>query len=217
MKSEEIEGNPNDSTVMGTGDAVGITPHADNAAPEGALKTLKKPVRRWLIARVAPNSEKTSRDRLTALGYEVFIASQEEMRIYKNGERKKRKKIERVVITQYVFLHITERERQSIVALPFIKSFLIDRSYEERTFAAVSDAQMHELKLMLGHATDPVQFAASGFHLGDEVMALMGNFEYRGHIVRLRGDNSIFVGVRLNALGCAYMESTLDRIKLVKK
>ena len=96
-------------------------------------RIVKDPVRKWLVACVAPNTEKVSRDRLLALGYEAFVASQEEVRLYKNGDRKKRKKVERVVITQYVFLHVTEQERRQVVELPYIKYFLLDRSYQDRS------------------------------------------------------------------------------------
>ena len=91
--------------------------------------------RQWLVARVAPNTEKASRERPIELGYDAFVASQQEIRIYKNGNRKKRKKIERVVITQYIFLRLTEQERRTVVTLPFVKAFLINRSSEQRTFA----------------------------------------------------------------------------------
>ena len=170
-------------------------------------RIVKAPVRKWLVACVAPNTEKASRDRLLALGYEAFVASQEEVRLYKNGDRKKRKKVERVVITQYVFLHVTEQERRQVVELPYVKYFLLDRSYQDRTFATIPDHQMATLKQMLGQNDAPVQFTSSGFTLGDAVIVQgFGNFEYTGHVVRLRGDNHSFVGVRIEALGCAYLE-----------
>ena len=173
----------------------------------------KTEARQWLIARVAPNTEKACRERLVDLGYDVFVASQEEIRIYKNGERKKRKKIERVVITQYVFLHLTEQERRVVVALPFIKAFLINRSSEQRAFATVSDEQMRQLKKMLGQSEHNVQFITSGFSLGDEVIVMnLGSNDYTGRIVRVPGDKSTYVGVRLNELGCAYLEISPENL-----
>ena len=47
-------------------------------------RIVKAPVRKWLVACVAPNTEKVSRDRLLALGYEAFVASQEEVRLICN-------------------------------------------------------------------------------------------------------------------------------------
>ena len=97
--SEEADKQTITTTVTDTGDVAGSS---------GDLKKAPK----WFIARVSPNSEKSSRDHLLQLGYEAFVASQEEIKFYKNGPRKKRKKVERVVITQYVFLHITEMEQK---------------------------------------------------------------------------------------------------------
>ena len=174
--------------------------------------------RQWLVARVAPNTEKASRERLIELGYDAFVASQQEIRIYKNGNRKKRKKIERVVITQYVFLHLTEQERRTVVALPFVKAFLINRSSEQRTFATVSDEQIRRLKRMLGQSEQAVQFMTSGFTLGDEVVVMnLGNNDYVGRIVRMPGDNSTYVGVRLDTLGCAYLEISPENLMPVGK
>jgi len=190
---------------MGTGGAVGVS----EASEKG---------RKWFIARVSPNTEKSSRDRLQTMGYDAFVASQEEIRFYKNGDRKKpkKKKVERVVITQYVFVRITEMERRRLVEEPFIRHFLIDRSFADRTFATVSDEQMHQLKQMLGHQDCQVQFAAADYTIGEEVTVKgFGSIEYTGHVVRLRGDKTSYIGVRIDALGCAYLE--IDPKKLVKK
>ncbi len=174
--------------------------------------------RQWLVARVAPNTEKASRERLIELGYDAFVASQQEIRIYKNGNRKKRKKIERVVITQYVFLHLTEQERRTVVTLPFVKAFLINRSSEQRTFATVSDEQIRRLKRMLGQSEQAVQFITSGFTLGEEVIVMnLGTNDYAGRIVRMPGDNSSYVGVRLDTLGCAYLEISPENLMPVGK
>ena len=182
------------STVMGTGDAAGVS---ESAVSE----------RKWYIACVGPNREKSSRERLLDMGYETFVASQEEVRVYKNGERKKRKKIERVVITQYIFLHITEAERRKVVEQPFIRFFMLDRSSAQRTFATVSDEQMRVLMRMLGQTGHPVHFATSEFTVGEEVTVTgIGTHDLTGHVVRLRGENSSYIGVRIDVLGCAYLE-----------
>lgn len=174
--------------------------------------------RQWLVARVAPNTEKACRERLIELGYDAFVASQQEIRIYKNGNRKKRKKIERVVITQYVFLHLTEQERRTVVTLPFVKAFLINRSSEQRTFATVSDEQIRRLKRMLGQSEQAVQFITSGFTLGEEVIVMnLGTNDYAGRIVRVPGDNSTYVGVRLDTLGCAYLEISPENLLPAEK
>ena len=56
----------------------------------------------WFVAIVATNSEKACRDRLVALGHEAWLASQEEMRVWRNGRRST---VERVVIPLMVFVY----------------------------------------------------------------------------------------------------------------
>lgn len=197
--SKETKKSPQVTSVLGTGGAVGM----DVLPLDHPLQTQ----RRWYIAYVHTNTEKETRRQLEKLGYEVFVASQQEMRLYKNGDRKRRKMVERVIITHIVFIHATEKERRQLVTLPFISAFMMDRSQSQRAFATVPDLEMHTLRLMLGCSDRPVSFAPSGFTVGDTVTVRgLGNFDLTAEIVRLRGDNSSYVGVRIAALGCAYIE-----------
>ena len=203
--SEVINGSTEITTAMGAGDAVGVS-ESPHPAP-----------RHWFVACVRPNTEKASRERLEQLGYEAFVATQEEVKFWKNGDRRKRKKVERVVITQYIFVKVTEKERMDIVKLPFIRFFLMDRSCEKRTLATVSDREMNHLKVLLGKASAAVMFATAGFSIGEEVRVTgMGNYEYTGHIVRLSGDHADYVGVRLNVLGCAYVEVSPAQVQSMR-
>ena len=104
------------------------------------------------------------------------------------------------------------------MTLPFVKAFLINRSSEQRTFATVSDEQIWRLKRMLGQSEQAVQFMTSGFTLGEEVIVMnLGNNDYTGRIVRVPGDNSTYVGVRLDTLGCAYLEISPENLMPVGK
>jgi hypothetical protein len=105
-----------------------------------------------------------------------------------------------------------------VVTLPFIKAFLINRSSEQRTFATVSDEQIRRLKRMLGQSEQAVQFITSGFTLGEEVIVMnLGTNDYAGRIVRVPGDNSTYVGVRLDTLGCAYLEISPENLLPAEK
>ena len=192
---------------MGTGGAVGV------------LQDIERPVhetqRYWFIARVSPNTEKSTRDKLQALGHEVFIASQPELRFWKNGIRQKKKVIEKVVITQYLFLHLTRKEREIIIRYSFVKEFMKNRaSRDKKDFALMSDDEMATLMQMFNQSDHPVLFDTGDYTIGDEVRLHLGSFDYTAHVVRKRGDNTIYYGIRINELGCAYMEvppSTLSK------
>ena len=197
--SEERNEQPNIPAVMGTGDAVGV--------PEDAEKTVVEPSRYWFIARVSPNTEKSTRRKLQALGYEVFVASQQELRYWKNGTRLKKKKIERVVITQYVFLHISKKERENIIRYSFVKEFMKNKAAQDKMeFAQMSDDDMAYLMQMFGQTDRPVLFDTTNYTIGEKVRLHLGSYDYTAHVVRKRGDNTTYYGIRISELGCAYIE-----------
>ena len=197
--SEERNEHQQSPTVMGTGDAVGVQ--------EDAEKPVADPPRYWFIARVSPNTEKSTRSKLQALGYEVFVASQQELRYWKNGTRMKKKKVERVVITQYVFLHITRKEREHLIIYSFIKEFLKNKAAQDKTeFALMADEDMAYLMQMFGQTERPVLFDTANYIIGEQVRLHLGSYDYTARVVRKRGDNTTYYGIRISELGCAYME-----------
>lgn len=191
---------------------------SQQTAAEGAGDAVGVPKKHWFIAVVGHNTEKFSRDRLKELGYECFIAAQKETHHWKNG---KKKEIERIVISNYVFVKVTEQERRQVVNLPFIKSFLTDRAgkqneYGHRPLAIIPDRQMLMLRCMLDDDS-LVQFASSAFSLGDRVRIIgWGADVFQGRIVRLFGDEANYVGIRIENLGCAYMEISANKLEVIE-
>ena len=168
----------------------------------------------WFIAYVGTRAEKSVRDKLLKKGYEAFAATEWELHVWKNGRRKK---IEQPVITQYVFVHVTEVQRKEIVEFPEIHFFLTDKAsatnaYGRHSLATVPDAQMEVLMAMLADSDSKVLFATTGFTLGEEVRVLGWGDNITGTIVRLHGDKSRYIGIRINLLGCAYMELSPKRL-----
>ena len=196
---------------MVAGDAVGV-PDAQETAPHEKLQ------RSWFVAFVNHNTEKAVRERLEKLGYEAFVASRDEVHRWRNGRRKK---VDVVVITSLVFIRCTEKERRFIVNFPFIKAFLVNKagklnSYGGRPLAVIPDRQMDMLRMMLGKSDAPVHFAPSHFSLGDTVRVEgWGEDAFIGQVVRIPGDSANYVGIRIDNLGCAYMEIAPDRLEKV--
>ena len=193
------------------GEAVGIL-SSENS-------TLQKAPRKWFVAYVGTCAEKVVRNRLNEKGYEAYAATRWELRVRSNGRRVK---IERPVITQYVFVHVTEEERKIIVNYPYIHYFLTDKATEKDQFgkhrlAIIPDSQMQTLQAMLSEEDAVVQFASTGFSVGDEVNILGWDDDVTGHIVRIRGDKVRYIGVRIQQLGCAYMEISPAKLVLVSK
>ena len=168
----------------------------------------------WYIAYVGARAEKSVRDKLLKKGYKAFAATQWELHAWKNGRRKK---IEQPVITQYVFVHVTEKERLQIVEFPGIHFFLTDKASATNAFgrhslATVPNAQMELLMTMLADSENRVQFTTTGFSIGEEVRVLGWGDNITGTIVRLRGDKARYVGLRIPFLGCAYIEISPKRL-----
>ena len=200
----------NVTAAQDAGDAVGVL-STSSISPSlcpvccGTAATPTSSPRHWFVAYVGHNTEKASRDRLEQLGYEAFVASQKEMHVWRNG---KRKKIERIVITTYVFVYVTEQERRAVVNLPFIKSFLVNKAgtpspLGRRPLAVIPDRQMELLRTMLRDESDPVRFTSAAFSLGDTVRVLgWEQTGFQGHVVRLRGDNAPYFFLQYVRIGC---------------
>ena len=194
---------------------VNVTSEA-GGMPCGSDSTIQDSQKMWYVAYVGTCAEKAVRDRLRKEGYDAFAATQWEFRVRSNGRRVR---IERPIITQYVFVRVSEEERRIIVKYPYIHHFLTDKATEKNEFgrhrfAIIPDHQMKTPQNMLSQDEDIVQFTSTGFSIGDEVAILGWGDEVTGNIVRIHGEKGRFIGVRINQLGCAYME--ISPSKLVK-
>ena len=174
------------------------------------------PNRKWFVAMVGRNTEKACRDRLTALGYESYVATQNETRIWRTGQKKQ---VERVLLSNLLFVHVTERERRDIVNLPYINYFLTDKAGHTNDFgrhplAVIPDTQMERLQFMLYHADSPVHFTAEPLHLGDHIRVV------RGHLAGLEGNvvrqgNASYLVVNLDILGSAMVTISPDDLEKI--
>jgi len=175
------------------------------------------PARKWFIAMVGRNTEKASRERLQKLGYESYVATQNELRLWRTGQKKQ---VERVLISNLIFIHATERERLDIVHLPFIKYFLTDKAgipndFGRHPLAVIPDHQMDMLRFMLYHADSPVTFTPEPLHLGDRRIRVargpLAGFE--GNV--LRQGHRAYLFITLDLLGSALTEISADDLEKI--
>ena len=117
---------------------------------------------KWYVAIVNSRHEKAVGDKLREISVESYVATQKEVRLWKNGRRKT---IDRVVIPSVVFIRCTEEERRHLVTLPYINRFMINRTAApiglRRPVAVIADTEMQKLRFMLGQTDTPVGFEAS--------------------------------------------------------
>lgn len=177
--------------LTGAGDAVGVS----------------RP--KWYIAIVNNNSEKEVRERLNKLGYDSYVATQRQTKIWKNGRRAS---VEAVVIRTIVFIHCTEKERRRIVALPYINRFMTDRATTaQRVPATVPEREMHILRFILGNSDSPVTIEERPLRKGDRVKVVRGSLMgLEGEIIDTEPSTELVV--RLDILGCARLN--IDRLNV---
>ncbi len=175
-----------------------------STVPDGVDDAVGVEKANWYVAIVNNRSEKVTAEKLSNEGYEAYVASQEEYRLWRNG---KKKKIDRVVIPSMVFLHCTENERRSVVTLPYIYRFLTNKAGNPNKFgrpvAIIPDRQMYQLKFMLGNSNSPVEFVDRMYTKGDKVRVIRGGLcGLEGEVITSQ-DGKSELWIRLDILGCA--------------
>lgn len=143
--------------------------HKDSGLAVGEAK--------WYIAECKPTRERTLRTMLQKAGYEAYVASQMEMRVYKSRNRRK---VEHVLIPGRVFVR-TEEDKLIPLMQQFscLYRFHLDRAglsnkYGRSPFAFVPENQMQQLKYVLGQARNPVFFTADELFLDQKVRVMRG-------------------------------------------
>ncbi len=175
------------------------------------------PERHWYVAIVNNKSERRTAERLDALGYETYVASQEEVRQWRDGRRRK---VQRMVIPGLVFIKATEAERRQTLTGNLVKRYLSDRAAQRPQGynappAIIPEAQLERLRFMLGQADTPVQFSDRPLPPGTRVRVIRGPLRgLEGEIARSASkDNNAILHVRLDYLGGALLDVAREDIE----
>lgn len=198
--SADIETNCVMTVPFGVGSAVGVSE------------------KKWFVAIVKNNTEKSVAKKLQESGYECYVPFQEEHRIWKNGRRAI---VERVVIPAIVFINCTETIRRELVSLPYIIRFMINRASTSpngvsKSLAIIPDAQMKRLMFMVGNSDAPISFSNIPYKKGDIVRVIRGKLAGLEGEVKTVDDKHSELIVNLDFLGNARLTiETIDveRIK----
>ena len=98
--------------------------------------SIQQEERKWYVAYVHLFHERKTAEKLTAMGIECFVPIREE--IHQWSQRKK--KVQRVLIPQMIFIHATQKERIEALNLSSISHYMVLRG--EHTPAIIPDKQM---------------------------------------------------------------------------
>ncbi len=163
----------------------------------------------WYIAVVRHNTEKAARDKLLAIGYEAYVATQTEEHLYKCGHKKQ---IEKVIIPTYVFIRATNQQRiQALKDCPLLSFYVLNPASGKgtpikgnRPLAVIPDDQMRQLQYMLFHAPSPVDFTPR-MKKGDPIRVARGPLKgFQGTFIAERTHTS--VAVVIDVLGTASVQ-----------
>lgn len=188
------------AATMGVGDAVGV------------------PKKRWYVAIVKNNTEKSCCEKLDKLGYSSYLPIQKEFRVWKNG---KRAIIHRVVLPSIIFIYCTEKERKEVVNLYFISRFMTDKAGQTSNFntkplAIIPDSQIRTLQFMLGQSDKPVTITPRPFKRGDKVKVIRGTLKgLEGEVMDLSHDMTELI-VGLDFFGCARLTTETMNVEVIK-
>ena len=87
------------------------------------------------------------------------------------------------------------------------------RSKGGEEYASLTDEEMRLFQQMLSQEGTEVNFASTGFKVGDYVRIKdFADSDSKAQIVRIYGDTKTYVGLRVSFLGCAFMQVPLNRI-----
>jgi len=173
--------------------------------------------REWYVAIVSNNTEKQCAKKLQLLGFDCYVPTQKETRVWRTGVRNV---IDRIVIPARIFVQATEKERKDYIAhLSYVKSFVVNHckrnKYGKHPVAIIPEEQLQRLKFVLGNADNSIEFEPKAFNLGDKVRVVRGSLTgIEGHIINC--DNNTFFAIQVEFLGAAKMIVQKDDLEYVK-
>lgn len=181
-----------------------LTDSRFTARPSGVDGAVGVDDSKWYVAVVNSRHEKAAAENLNSFGYDCYVATQQELRIWKNGRRKM---VDRVVIPSVVFVRCTEKIRREIVTLPFINRFMVNRTAETGTLnkpaAVIPDVQIRRLQFMLGQSEEPVQFEPTLYRVNDTVRVIRGHLKGLEGEIKLNSDGTHVLTIGIAMLGGA--------------
>ncbi|MDE6578590.1 MAG: UpxY family transcription antiterminator [Muribaculaceae bacterium] len=163
------------------------------------------PQNKWFVAIVNHNNEHNAASRLKSLGYDVYVASQVQLRQRANGRKVK---VDRLVIPSKVFIHCTEQQRRQIVTLPYVNRFMTNIAGTaapgmHKPLVVIPPYQMNILQFMLGHAENPVSLVSLPYKKGEAIRVVRGSLAGLTGEIFTNPEGSEILTVSLDALGYA--------------
>lgn len=164
--------------------------------------------KRWLVAHVRLFHEKKCAERLQRLNIETYLPLRSELHYWKD----RKKKIDRVLTPQMLFVHVTNDERILVLEDISVTHFYAFPGSGKAT--VVPDVQMKSFMFLVGNADGEVEFTSESLQRGDKVKVLRGPLaNLEAEYVRVGTKSK--VAIRVNDLGCALVEIPVSWIEKI--
>lgn len=157
--------------------------------------SIQQEERKWYVAYVRLFHERKTAEKLTAMGIECFVPIREE--VHQWSQRKK--KVQRVLIPQMIFIHATQKERMEALNLSSISHYMVLRG--EHTPAVIPDRQMQQFMFMVDYSEETIEMYNSALEPGQSIRVIKGPLAgLEGELLEIEGKSKVMV--RLDILGC---------------
>ena len=167
---------------------------------------------KWYIAECRPTREKTIRTLLEKAGYQVYVASRTEEKVYKSRNHYKK---ETVVIPGMVFVRTEENKLMHIMLeYPSVYRFMLNRTAKGHPFAYVPQSEMLQLQYILGYAENPVLLTTEQLKVGQKIKVMRGPLTGLEGWFYKEGRNSyVLIKVTMGKNHYVYTEVSQDDIQ----
>lgn len=171
--------------------------------------TIQQEERKWYVAYVRLFHERKTAEKLAAMGIECFVPIREE--IHQWSQRKK--KIQKVLIPQMIFIHATQAERMKALTLSAISHYMVLRG--EHTPAVIPDRQMQQFIFMVDYSEETIEMYNSPLEPGQAIKVIKGPLAgLEGELLEIEGKSKVMV--RLDLLGCAGVDMPVGYVETIK-
>ena len=148
----------------------------------------------WYAVYTAPRAEKKVSERFTIEGIEHYLPLQTVKRRWSDRV----KEVQVPVVNGYIFVNILTTEFKKITnvygALAFVR--------EGGLPVSIPANQIEQLRFMVEHASEPVEYTQESFEHGESIIIIKGPLEgMMGELVEIKGKHKVVV--RLERFGCA--------------
>lgn len=165
---------------------------------------MEKDLKKWHVARVYSNAERTVCQRLFDKGIEAYVPVMKK----RSRRRDRITFIDSILISCYVFFRCEDSCIKSIYRQQGIVDIL--RCVGSSRYATIPDSQIESLKILCANAADSLVFKPGHIHPGTRIVISHGRLKgVTGEILSVDTSFTKFC-VRIDMLGCAVVNVPVE-------